>query len=391
MARQEQTFVHARCPECGGQLKLAEGNRKLACTSCKYKRDLSKNYENVVTKKALKDRVNLKEFTRGFGNYPLTEYQCGKCKAVVAVKRGAELGRCPFCTSTDLKPSDRQGKILFPDKIIPPVIPKKVARGKIKRFLGSIFLNLYAPGIKQVLDSDAIKGVYLPAFLFDAYTRTKWRGDAGFKYTYTIPDGSGGGGNKGKGRGKGGRNNRGGGNRGGGGGKKQSGVVWDSIDGYFEHLYDKLMVMGSDAVEKGSLDGLPYNTSDLVPFDDRYMGTEWAVELYQKDDIKFFEMADSKIDKDLQTQAKKKLTNDNKRVEGTKKFEVISEKSAITFRHIWVPVWIAVFPYKGKHFQFLVNAQTGRLYGKRPLSTIRIIIAVAVLCLFLLLIAFLTR
>lgn len=391
MPRQEQTFVHAHCPECGGQLKLIEGNRKLGCTSCKYKRDISKNYENVVTKKALKDRVNLKEFTRGFGNYPLTEYQCGngKCKAIVAVKRGAKLKQCPFCRGTKLEPSERQGKILFPDKIIPPVIPKKVARSKVKRFLGSIFLNLYAPGIKQVLDPAQMKGVYLPAFLFDAYTRTKWRGDAGFKYTYTIPDGSGGGGNnKGKGKG-GGRGNRGG-NRGGGGGKKQSGVVWDSIDGYFEQLYDKLLVMGSDAVKDG-LGDLPYNPSDLVPFDDRYMGTEWAVELYQKDDIKYFEMADSQIDKDLQTQAKKKLTNNNKRVEGTKKFEVISEKSAITFRHVWVPVWIVVFPYKGKHFQFLVNAQTGRLYGKRPLSTTRIIIAVAVLCLLLLLIAFFTR
>ena len=121
------------------------------------------------------------------------------------------------------------------------------------------------------------------------------------------------------------------------------------------------------------------------------MGTEWAVELYQKDDIKFFEEADMQIDKDLTNQARNKLTSNNKRIEGNKKLEVVSEKSAITFRHIWVPIWIVVFPYKGKHFQFIVNAQTGRIYGKRPLSTIRIIIAVAIATLILLLIAILTR
>lgn len=382
--------MHARCPECGGQLKFIEGKRKLACTSCKYKRELSNRYDNVVTKKALKDRVNLREFSRGFGNYPLKEYKCnnGKCKAVVAVKRNAELTQCPFCHGTDFKEgADRQNKILFPDKMIPPTIPRKAATSKLRRHLGSLFLNLYAPGIKKVLDPSAMKGVYIPAFLFDAYTRTKWRGDAGFKYTYTIPDGGGGGGNKGKG---GGRNNRGKGGKG-GGGKQQSGVVWDSIDGYFEQLYDNLLIIGSDAKEKGSEGILGYDANTAVRFSDRYLGTEWAVELYQKDDIKFFEEADAHIDKDLANQARKKLTSNNKRIEGNKKLEVISEKSAITFRHIWVPIWIVVFPYEGKHFQFIINAQTGRLYGKRPLSTIRIVITVAIATLILLLIAILTR
>ncbi|MEM6346446.1 MAG: hypothetical protein AAF927_21330, partial [Bacteroidota bacterium] len=171
----------------------------------------------------------------------------------------------------------------------------------------------------------------------------------------------------------------------------QSGTLWESIDGYFEHLYDNFFVLGSDAKEKGAESVLGFDTKDIVPFSDRYMGTEWAVELYQKEDIKFFEEADTAIDKDLTEQARKKLTSNNKRIEGNKKLEIISEKSAITFRHIWVPIWIVVFPYKGKHFQFIINAQTGRLYGKRPLSTIRIIIAVAIATLILLLIAILTR
>lgn len=391
MAKQEHTFVHAKCPECGGQLKFIEGKRKLACTKCKYKRELSNRYDNVVTKKALKDRVNIRDFTRGFGKYPLKEYKCGnsKCKAVVAVKRNAALKQCPFCHGTDLKEgADRQNKNLFPDQLIPPVIPRKAATSKLKRHLGSFFLNLYAPGIKDVLDPENMKGIYLPAFLFDAYTRTKWRGDAGFKYTYTIPDGSGGG-NKGGGggRGKGGRGR----GKGGGGGKQQSGTLWESIDGYFEQLYDNFYILGSDAKEKGSESVLVYDIKDTVRFDDRYMGTEWAVELYQKDDITFFEEADSLIDKDLSDQARKKLTSNNKRIEGNKKLEVVSEKSAITFRHIWVPIWIVVFAYQGKHFQFIINAQTGRLHGKRPLSTIRIIIAVAIATLILLIIAILTR
>ncbi|MFK7923308.1 MAG: hypothetical protein AB8H47_15195 [Bacteroidia bacterium] len=393
MSKQEHTFVHAKCPECGGQLKFIEGKRKLACTSCKYKRELSNRYGNIVTKKALKDRVNLRDFTRGFGSYPLKEYKCGngKCKAVLGVKRNAKLEQCPFCHGTDLKEgADRQNKNLFPDQMIPPTIPRKAATAKLRRHLGSIFLNLYAPGIKDVLKPENMKGVYLPAFLFDAYTRTKWRGDAGFKYTYTIPDSSGGGGNKG-GKGGGGRSGRGGKRGGGGGGKQQSGTLWESIDGYFEQLYDNLFILGSDTKERGSEGILGFDVKDLVRFSDRYMGTEWAVELYQKDDIKFFEEADGIIDKDLADQARKKLTSNNKRIEGNKKLEVVSEKSAITFRHIWVPIWIVVFAYDGKHFQFIVNAQTGRIYGKRPLSTIRIIIVVAVALLILLLIAIFTR
>ncbi len=54
-----------------------------------------------------------------------------------------------------------------------------------------------------------------------------------------------------------------------------------------------------------------------------------------------------------------------------------------TFKHLLCPLWVGSFKYKGNVFPFVVNGQTGKLYGRKPWSRIKISAAL-LLCAFLL-------
>src|SRR4030095_7673361 len=52
--------------------------------------------------------------------------------------------------------------------------------------------------------------------------------------------------------------------------------------------------------------------------------------------------------------------------------------SAVTFKHVLLPLWIAAYRYKKKVYRFLVNGQTGEVVGKAPWSWVKI--SLLILC-----------
>ena len=55
--------------------------------------------------------------------------------------------------------------------------------------------------------------------------------------------------------------------------------------------------------------------------------------------------------------------------------------SAITFKHLLLPVWISAYRFQDKIYQVLVNARTGEVQGARPYSPWKIVGLVVLLVL----------
>jgi len=53
--------------------------------------------------------------------------------------------------------------------------------------------------------------------------------------------------------------------------------------------------------------------------------------------------------------------------------------SAVTFKHVLLPVWIAAYRYREKVYRFLFNGQTGEVVGKAPWSLYKIALFVLAL------------
>ena len=50
--------------------------------------------------------------------------------------------------------------------------------------------------------------------------------------------------------------------------------------------------------------------------------------------------------------------------------------SAITFKHLLLPIWLLAYRYREKPYRVMINAVTGEVSGERPYSAIKIISAV---------------
>jgi len=56
-------------------------------------------------------------------------------------------------------------------------------------------------------------------------------------------------------------------------------------------------------------------------------------------------------------------------------------RPGVNFKHILLPVWMSAYKYKDKVYQFMVNARTGEVQGKRPWSVVKILLFVLILAL----------
>ncbi|MEO0470566.1 MAG: hypothetical protein AAF206_13150 [Bacteroidota bacterium] len=345
----QKTFIHHSCPECGSNLKYGAGRRKLVCTNCSYSRNLQQN-STQVAKRNLSDGVKLEGFEKGLYK-TFQEVHCKSCGTYFAAENHTVINQCPYCGGTEFENSTRQQEVFQPYNIIPFTIPRKFVEKKLRRFLSTSLFggNPFLPsGIGAVTKPDRLKGVYIPAFMMDAFVRTTWKAELAMTYMEQ--------------RGK----------------KQVKKTIWEPTAGYFEHFYSDLFFPISHGGDQGWIEQIPWNTRELVAFDSRYMG-DWWVELYQNNEMDAFVMADLYTDADAEGKAMGRMPDG----EGMRKYELNSEKMSLTFKHVLVPLWATSFEYKGEIFQYFINGQTGKMVGEKPLSNTKIYILVAAIILLL--------
>ena len=64
--------------------------------------------------------------------------------------------------------------------------------------------------------------------------------------------------------------------------------------------------------------------------------------------------------------------------------------TAVAFKHVLLPVWVAAYRYRDRPYQVVVNGRTGRVTGHRPWSVAKVAAvgaAVLVVVLFAVLLA----
>lgn len=325
----------------------AGGNKSLSCKNCGYNRALNAQTDQVPERK-LTDNIRLDNFVRGMET-ELNEFTCNKCKAIIAAYKTEPLKSCPFCAKEELTPSKQQEKVIQPFSIIPFTIPEATAKKILDRHLNSLYPRMLPGDIWEITKENKLRGVFIPYFLFDVFTRTTWKGEGGIE----VNDG------------------------------KQKKMVWDNFSGYLERHFSDLSIQLTKGSPGHFASIADYNFRDAVKYDAHYLSL-FTTELYQTPEKDAFALAEALIDgqlgMDVMTRLKK--TNENKNL------KVTTEKQALTLRHVLVPLWIVTYDYKGNTFKYIINGQTGKVAGEKPLSFAKIysiIIAVIVLLITLVL------
>jgi DNA-directed RNA polymerase subunit M/transcription elongation factor TFIIS len=266
------------------------------------------------------------------------EVQCQNCGARTVITKQAT--HCPFCDNAVVVELTSGDVTIEPQNLLPFIIDQQRASEHFQRWLRK---RWFAPvGLSKRAQHDALDGVYLPYWTFDAATVTDYEGSRGDHYwdteRYTDSDG-----------------------------KAQTRRVqktrWRSASGTVQLSFDDVLVCATTSLPHKVIDRLePWDLGELKPFDGKFLAG-FTAERYQIDLKQGFQFAVVRMEPRIVTAIEQDIGGDRQR---------ISSKSTrhhdVTFKHVLLPLWVSAFRYHDKVYRVTVNARTGEVAGERPWS-----------------------
>lgn len=288
---------------------------------------------------------------RGYG-VDTQSFNCEGCGAQTVYSATQMTLECPYCGSKkviQLAP-DKQATTVQPEY----VIPFKVAREKSgERFRGWVESLWFAPGdLKQRAQADAMRGVYLPFWVYDLKTSTHFRGDVGHHYheTETFKNAQ---------------------------GQQQTRQVqktrWQNgLSGWHKGEYRDVLVCASKGLEKSLVQAIePWNMAERQPYTAAFLAG-WEAERYAVDSEQAWrEDGEARVRPQEQTACERKLQADH-RGDTTRGVSIDVRYEGLRSRHMLLPAYISAYKYQDKTYRFMINGQTGEVQGQRPYSVAKI-------------------
>lgn len=337
------------CPACGAEAVWTPAKQALVCPYCgtvspaELKQDGSLVEENDLVS-ALR---SIPDNQRGWAAVRKT-VKCQSCHAISVFDEKRVAQSCDFCGSPAIIAVDDVGAPIRPGSQLPFKVDQGRVREDIRRWYGSHFWAPNALGGKAM--TDTLHGLYLPFWTFDAHAECPWEAEAGYYYYETDSKGN-----------------------------RTRYTRWEYASGHVSSDFDDVLVPASKGVRPMLLEKLqPFpTTTDLLPYDPGYL-SGWVVEQYQIDLVQAAQDSRQRMDAILRSQCTSEIPGDTSR-----NLQIFPEYSAVTFKHVLLPVWLLTYTYGTKTYQVAVNGATGKISGEYPLSWVKITIAIVIALIIL--------
>ena len=352
MNTSERAVKRFPCPSCGAYLEFNPQAGKLKCAYCGWEDAIPQTAqevkENSYEQYLQADRTTLTTLST-----TALEVKCNDCGASVTFEPPKVAGKCPFCASPIVTQPAKASPSVQPEGIVPFKVTDKQARESIQKWLSN---RWFAPSaLKSLAQQEKIQGVYLPFWTYDTYTVSYYRGDRGEHYyvteTYTETNSQGETETK---------------------TRQVQHTRWWPVSGRVDRFFDDILIPATTSVDRPRLDALEpwhlkkslraYNSSYLAGFE----AQRSQVSLTQG-----FESAKNVMAGTIHSDVCRNIGGDEQRVHS-----ISTDCSAITFKHILLPVWLCAYRYQNQRYQVMVNARTAEVQGERPYSVWKITAAV---------------
>lgn len=338
------------CAQCGGEMRFSPGEGKLVCDHC----------GNTVPVAGTRHGGAIPEtdFRKGLAlALPDSEIEvarysrCPNCGAEVAFDPAVHSTECPFC-ATPVVADTGASRHIKPRGVAPFIVTEAAARDAMTRWLGSLW---FAPsGLRAYArNGRAMQGIYVPYWTFDAETHSAYSGQRGTVYYTTEPvqvrDG------KGQVRTE---------------MRQVAHIRWTPVSGRVQRFFDDVLVLASQSLPQDNTAALePWDLSRLEPYQPEYLAG-FRSEGYTVPLEAGMQAARGYMDRMIERDVRFDIGGDRQQVD-----RIETQMSAVTFKHVLLPVWMAAYRFRGRSFRFVVNGQTGKVQGERPWSAVKIIAA----------------
>lgn len=339
------------CKQCGARLDFDPTQRALKCPYCGFVEEIAPA-KVQVTEKDLLAALNKVQKDHGVIAGRSNEVRCGGCGANVLLEDKIVTDRCPFCaTHLDVTKVHAAEGMICPEYLMPFKVSQRESVAAFNAWLAS---RWFAPSdLKQLANLGQLSGVYMPFWTYDAMTYSHYTGMRGDDYwvteSYTTME-----------NGRSVRRTR-----------QVRRTRWTYVSGEVDHFFDDVLVCASKSVPREMVDGLePWHLAALEGFRAEYLAG-FKTERYAIGLDEGFGIARGVMDAEIRRLCERDIGGDHQRVNS-----VNTQHVGVTYKHVLLPVWLAVYRYHDKTFRIMVNARTGEVVGTRPYSWVKITLLV---------------
>ena len=353
------------CKNCGARLDFDPSQRALKCPYCGHVEEIAPDVSKVQEHDYLSALQKVGKDTGTIAGRS-SEVRCPGCGANVLLEDNVETQSCPFCaTHLENVPRTSAAAMICPESVLPFHVPQRDAVTAFNNWIAS---RWFAPSnLKQLANLGQLSGVYMPFWTYDSMTYTHYTGQRGDDYweteTYTEND------------------------QNGNPVTRTRQVVrtrWTYVAGEVDHFFDDVLVCASRSLPGNMVGHLePWDIKDLESFRAEFLAS-FKTERYVVPLADGFKTAQQIMDGEIRTLCMRDIGGDHQQLS-----TVNTQHVGVTYKHILLPMWLAVYRYQGQTYRILVNARSGEVTGARPYSWVKIAITILVALLAIAIIALL--
>lgn len=335
------------CKACGAKLNWDPSERALKCPYCGHVEKIDPTSSQVreqdfqaALEKLIEEKTTLPDRPE--------EIRCPACGAIVLLEANVRTDSCPFCAThlENAKPEQAHGQIV-PHCVLPFGVSEKDA---IKAFNDWIQSRWFAPSdLRQLANLGQLNGVYVPFWTYDSMTYTHYTGMRGDDYwvtvTYTTTE-----------NGRSVTRTR-----------QERRTNWTYVSGEVDHFFDDVLVCASRSLPTNLVTTLePWDLKKLQDFRGEYLAG-FRTERYTVTLGEGFGAAKNIMNGEIRILCCRDIGGDHQQINS-----MDTQHVGVTFKHILLPIWLAVYRYRNETYRILVNARTGEVVGTRPYSAWKI-------------------
>ncbi len=337
------------CPSCGGKQHFDPDFLALVCDFCKQA-------ETLTPANAFKAEIDLAPtLWRGSGNWAMLESQvaCSACGAKISVPAERSLQACPFCASEHIVAVPATPGLIPPTAIAPFEIHSGDVRDLLRKWWRIPFL---APAHLLDVSNEAVTlaPIYLPFWTFDGRVQIRCK----LSHNVQPQEYS-----------------------------KKDRVITIHDDlfletgskdwNWYECDIDDLLIYAAHSIQGKDISQItPFNLQALLAYQPAMLAG-WQAELYQV----ALEDAAVQANKQMRDSAFGSAALRMLFMEPNHMLENDVRILNPTFKLVLLPVWLVRYTFRNQTYQALVNGQSGKIAGERPLNWMPVWLAALALSL----------
>ncbi|MCI0520993.1 MAG: hypothetical protein L0Z70_12170 [Chloroflexi bacterium] len=337
--------VEFTCPQCGATTSYHAGEGGVKCAHCGFVQQAEEERPGEEAARHEFTVESLEQANRGWGEERV-EVECQSCGALLTAPAGSLTLTCAFCGSNKVLQRQAVQDQLRPRFVIPFQVEAERCAGIARGWLGSSWMTPAA--LRQAGSVTAFTPMYLPFWTFDAVSTAGWRAEVGHPHTETYRVG---------------KETR-----------TRTVIHWRWESGQVRMTHAGLLVPGFKKLSRLLLKNIePFDLDGLAEYAPSFLAGIRA-QSYDLPLEDAWEIAREKMREDTRRACHGQASTGHVR-----NFSMELDFNDEGWRYILLPVYLAAYRFREAVYQVMINGQSGKIAGQRPVDWTKVWLGCAAL------------